>query len=40
MSGYSGTMTEQYCANKYLKAYYDKILADMASITPPGFYQR
>ena len=31
MSGYSGTMTEQYCRNKYLKAYYDKILADMAS---------
>lgn len=38
MSGYSGTMTEQYCANKYLKAYYDKILADMAShYTRPDF---
>ena len=38
MSGYSGTMTEQYCRNKYLKAYYDKILADMAShYTRPDF---
>ena len=31
-------MTEQYCRNKYLKAYYDKILADMAShYTHPDF---
>ena len=30
-SGYSGTMTEQYCRNKYLKHYYDLILSDMAS---------
>lgn len=30
MSGYSGTMTEQYTRNKYLKAYYDAILSDMA----------
>ena len=31
VSGYSGTMTEQHCRNKYFKAYYDAILADMAS---------
>lgn len=31
MAGYSGTMTEQYTANKYLKKYYDLILSDMAS---------
>ena len=30
MSGYSGTMTEQYCRNKYFKDYYDRILKDMA----------
>lgn len=38
MSGYSGTMTEQYTRNKYLKAYYDAILADMAGhYTRPAF---
>lgn len=31
ISGYNGTMTEQYTANKYLKKYYDLILSDMAS---------
>lgn len=31
VSGYSGTMTEQYCRNKYFKEYYDRILSDMAS---------
>ncbi len=31
MSGYTGTMTEQYCRNKYFKYYYDLILSDMAS---------
>ncbi len=30
-SGYTGTMTEQYCRNKYLKRYYDLILSDMAN---------
>lgn len=29
VSGYSGTMTEQYCRNKYFKEYYDRILSDM-----------
>ncbi len=29
MSGYTGTMTEQYIANKYLRAYYYRILRDM-----------
>lgn len=38
MSGYSGTMTEQYTHNKYLKAYYDAILSDMARhYTRPSF---
>ena len=38
MSGYSGTMTEQYTCNKYLKAYYDGILSDMAThYTRPSF---
>ena len=38
MSGYSGTMTEQYTRNKYLKAYYDAILSDMARhYTRPRF---
>lgn len=38
MSGYSGTMTEQYTRNKYLKAYYDGILSDMARhYTRPSF---
>ena len=38
MSGYSGTMTEQYTRNKYLKAYYDAILLDMARhYTRPSF---
>ena len=38
MSGYSGTMTEQYTRNKYLKAYYDAILSDMAKhYTRPSF---
>ena len=31
MDGYSGTMTEQYTSNKYLKEYYDLILSDMAT---------
>ena len=31
MSGYTGTMTEQFTANKYLRAYYDLILSDMAN---------
>lgn len=30
-SGYTGTMTEQYTSNKYLKDYYDRILSDMAA---------
>ena len=30
ISGYSGTMTEQLCRNKYFKDYYDRILSDMA----------
>lgn len=30
VSGYSGTMTEQLCRNKYFKDYYDRILSDMA----------
>lgn len=30
-SGYTGTMTEQYCRNQYFKDYYDRILSDMAS---------
>lgn len=30
-SGYTGTMTEQYCSNKYFKRYYDLILSDMAN---------
>lgn len=29
--GYTGTMTEQYTRNKYLKDYYDRILSDMAT---------
>lgn len=38
MSGYSGTMTEQYTRNKYLKTYYDAILSDMARhYTRPSF---
>ena len=38
MSGYSGTMTEQYTRNKYLKAYYDAILSDMVRhYTRPSF---
>ena len=38
MSGYSGTMTEQYARNKYLKVYYDAILSDMARhYTRPSF---
>ena len=38
MSGYSGTMTEQYTRNKYLKSYYDAILSDMARhYTRPSF---
>ena len=38
MSGYSGTMTEQYTRNKYLKVYYDAILSDMARHYPrPSF---
>lgn len=37
-SGYSGTMTEQYCRNKYFKEYYDRILSDMANhYTYPSF---
>lgn len=36
--GYTGTMTEQYTSNPYLKAYYDRILSDMAShYTRPSF---
>ena len=31
MDGYTGTMTEQYTSNKYLKEYYDLILSDMAT---------
>lgn len=30
ISGYSGTMTEQYCSNRYFKEWYDRILKDMA----------
>lgn len=30
-SGYTGTMTEQYCRNQYFKHYYDLILSDMAN---------
>ena len=30
INGYTGTMTEQYCRNKYFKDYYDRILLDMA----------
>ena len=38
MSGYSGTMTEQYTRNKYLKVYYVAILSDMARhYTRPSF---
>ena len=38
LEGYSGTMTEQYTRNKYIKKYYDRILADMAShYTRPSF---
>ncbi len=38
MSGYTGTMTEQYTANKYLKDFYDRILSDMAThYTRPSF---
>ena len=38
MSGYSGTMTEQYTHNKYLKAYYDAIISDMVRhYTRPSF---
>ena len=38
MSGYSGTMTEQYTRNKYLKVYYAAILSDMARhYTRPSF---
>lgn len=37
-SGHSGTMTAQLTANKYLKAFYDAILADMADHgTRPSF---
>ena len=37
-SGHSGTMTAQLTANKYLKAFYDAILADMAEHgTRPSF---
>lgn len=31
VSGYTGTMTEQLCRNKYFKEYYDLILSDMAA---------
>ena len=38
MDGYTGTMTEQYTANKYLKDFYDRILSDMAThYTRPSF---
>ena len=38
VSGYSGTMTEQYCRNPYFKNYYDRILSDMAAhYTRPSF---
>lgn len=38
MDGYSGTMTEQYTSNKYLKECYDLILSDMAThYTRPSF---
>lgn len=38
ISGYSGTMTEQLCRNKYFKDYYDRILSDMAEhYTYPSF---
>lgn len=38
MDGYTGTMTEQYTSNKYLKEYYDLILSDMAThYTRPSF---
>ena len=30
VNGYSGTMTEQYCRNRYFKEWYDRILKDMA----------
>lgn len=30
-NGSTGTMTEQYCRNKYFKHYYDLILSDMAN---------
>ena len=38
MSGHSGTMTEQLTSSKYLKAFYDAILSDMAKHgTRPSF---
>lgn len=38
VSGYSGTMTEQLCRNKYFKDFYDRILSDMAEhYTYPSF---
>ncbi len=38
VSGYTGTMTEQYCRNKYFKEWYDRILSDMAEhYTRPDF---
>ena len=38
MEGYSGTMTEQFTSNKYLKEFYDAILSDMAThYTRPSF---
>lgn len=38
MSGYSGTMTEQYTSNQYLRHFYNLILSDMAShYTRPSF---
>ena len=38
VSGYTGTMTEQYCRNKYFKKFYDAILSDMAThYTRPSF---
>ncbi len=38
MSGYTGTMTEQYCRNQYFKQWYDLILSDMQNHTKrPSF---
>lgn len=40
MSGHTGTMTEQLTRNQYFKAYYDKILNDMANHkVVPSFMQ-